>query len=48
MVKTIFIPAYCFELVLRNESLVRSPGEEFSPTVWDRCQPIIAKSLGSY
>ena len=43
------IKARCFELLLRDAAQVRSPvGDEFSASVWDRCQPCIVRNLSSY
>ena len=41
--------AHCFELVLRDAALVRFPlREEFSASVWDRCQFSIERNFDSY
>ena len=36
----------CFEIVLRDTTLVQSPvGEEFSVSLWNQCQPNIVRNF---
>ena len=49
LVSYIRFKAYNFELVLRDKTLFGTQkGEEFSPSVRDRCQTSIMWNLGSY
>ena len=39
----------CFELKLRNAELIQPSGrKEFLSSLWGRCEPRIARNLGSY